>query len=170
MVQLLGGRGYIETNIAPQILRDARLLRIFEGPTETLNMFLGSRVIHKGEELDQFLSETLGVPEVAKLLNNKTEEIRDRIINDSRFSKNHTALRWVYVCTGELTTWAILLAAIKANLKQSNSQPLQTAATWVSLQFEQKLQLVLMGTPAEMVKYEADDITAKIENYAEKTW
>ena len=41
LVQLLGGRGYIETNIASQILRDARVFRIFEGPTETLNMFLG---------------------------------------------------------------------------------------------------------------------------------
>ncbi|MEM6404908.1 MAG: acyl-CoA dehydrogenase family protein, partial [Cyanobacteria bacterium P01_D01_bin.116] len=35
LIQVLGGRGYIETNIAPQILRDARILRIFEGPTET---------------------------------------------------------------------------------------------------------------------------------------
>ncbi|MEM9508975.1 MAG: acyl-CoA dehydrogenase family protein, partial [Cyanobacteria bacterium P01_E01_bin.35] len=46
LVQFLGGRGYIETNIAPQILRDARVLRIFEGPTETLNMFLGSRIVN----------------------------------------------------------------------------------------------------------------------------
>jgi alkylation response protein AidB-like acyl-CoA dehydrogenase len=30
LVQLLGGRGYIETNIAPQLLRDARIFRIFE--------------------------------------------------------------------------------------------------------------------------------------------
>lgn len=46
LVQLLGGRGYMENNLAPQILRDARIYRIFEGPTETLNMYLGSRVIN----------------------------------------------------------------------------------------------------------------------------
>lgn len=36
LIQMLGGRGYIETNIAPQLLRDSRILRIYEGPTETL--------------------------------------------------------------------------------------------------------------------------------------
>ena len=81
-------------DIAPQILRDARVFRIFEGPTETLNMFLGSRVIQKGEQLDQFLSETLAVPEVAELLNNAKQKVRDRITNNSRFSENHTALPW----------------------------------------------------------------------------
>ncbi|NEO71021.1 AMP-binding protein [Moorena sp. SIO3H5] len=168
LVQLLGGRGYIETNIAPQIYRDARVFRIFEGPTETLNMFLGSRVIQKPEELYQFLSKTLEVPEVAKRLKNATAEISDRLRNKSRFGEDHTALRWAYVCTGEVATWAILLAAVKRNLKQLSSEPLQIAATWAELQFEQKLQLVLMGTPAEIVASDADHITARIEDYAEK--
>ncbi|MGV2437347.1 MAG UNVERIFIED_CONTAM: hypothetical protein LVT10_22630 [Anaerolineae bacterium] len=34
LVQFLGGRGYIETNEASQMLRDIRILRVFEGPTE----------------------------------------------------------------------------------------------------------------------------------------
>ncbi|AOX02679.1 hypothetical protein BJP34_27450 [Moorena producens PAL-8-15-08-1] len=168
LIQLLGGRGYIETNIAPQIYRDARVFRIFEGPTETLNMFLGSRVIQKPEELYQFLSKTLKVPEVAERLKNATAEISDRLRNKSRFCEDHTALRWAYVCTGEVATWAILLAAVKRNLKQLSSEPLQIAATWAELQFEQKLQLVLMGTPAEMVESDAENITARIKDYAEK--
>lgn len=44
LMQCLGGRGYIETNIAPQLLRDARVARILEGPTEALMTFLGSRL------------------------------------------------------------------------------------------------------------------------------
>ncbi len=40
------------------------------------------------------------------------------------------------------------------------------AATWAELQFEQKLQLVLMGTPGEMVGYDAEDMAARIGNYA----
>ena len=68
LVQVLGGRGYIETNIAPQILRDARILRIFEGPTETLNMFLGSRAIHESGSLASFISESLQAPEIAEKL------------------------------------------------------------------------------------------------------
>ena len=168
LVQLLGGRGYIETNIAPQILRDARVFRIFEGPTETLNMFLGSRVIQKGDELDQFLSETLAVPEVAELLNNAKQKVRDRITNNSRFSENHTALRWAYACTGELATWAILLAAVKGNLNNLSTELLQAAETWVLLQFEQKLQAILTGIPAEIIVSDPDNIATRIENYTLK--
>ena len=49
LVQFLGGRGYVEPNLAPQILRDARVTRILEGPTEALTMFLGSRVANDPE-------------------------------------------------------------------------------------------------------------------------
>lgn len=48
LVQWLGGRGYIDANEAPQLLRDARLLRIFEGPTETMRGHLGSLWQHHG--------------------------------------------------------------------------------------------------------------------------
>lgn len=42
LVQSLGGRGYMESNDVPQLMRDARLLRIFEGPTETMRAHLGA--------------------------------------------------------------------------------------------------------------------------------
>lgn len=42
-VQMLGGRGYCENNGAPQLLRDARITRLFEGPSETLASFIGQR-------------------------------------------------------------------------------------------------------------------------------
>ncbi|MEO1593250.1 MAG: AMP-binding protein, partial [Cyanobacteria bacterium J06632_22] len=57
LVQCLGGRGYIETNMAPQILRDARILRIFEGPTEALAMYLGARVLCQPATLRNFFIE-----------------------------------------------------------------------------------------------------------------
>src|SRR5262249_11045710 len=60
LIQLLGGRGYVDTNIAPRLMRDARLLRIFEGPTETMIAFLGSRVLTEGDSVYHFLSGDLG--------------------------------------------------------------------------------------------------------------
>lgn len=45
-LQLLGGRGYIETNHVARLLRDSRVIRIFEGPSETLAYHLG-RLISK---------------------------------------------------------------------------------------------------------------------------
>jgi alkylation response protein AidB-like acyl-CoA dehydrogenase len=45
-LQLHGGRGYSEENPIAHLFRDARLLRIFEGPTETLNHALGVTLLH----------------------------------------------------------------------------------------------------------------------------
>ncbi|NEO43440.1 MAG: acyltransferase domain-containing protein [Moorea sp. SIO4A3] len=167
LVQLLGGRGYIENNIAPQILRDARVFRIFEGPTETLNMFLGSRVINKSEELDKFLSNELGAPEIAQTLKAAAEQIKDRLTNSgASFSEHHYALQWAYVRIGEVATLAILLAAVQGAFKRNYSKRLHRAANWAKLQFEQKLKSVISGTPGELVVSDADAVSAQIYDYA----
>jgi alkylation response protein AidB-like acyl-CoA dehydrogenase len=54
LVQLLGGRGYMETNLAPQIFRDARMLSIGEGANETLIAGLG-RGVRMGHGVPAFL-------------------------------------------------------------------------------------------------------------------
>ena len=74
LVQFLGGRGYIETNIAPQILRDARVLRIFEGPTETLKMFLGSRIVNH----NKFLGDNLAQRRLSRFSRGKDAESNTR--------------------------------------------------------------------------------------------
>lgn len=51
LMQALGGRGYIESNLVPQMMRDARVLRIFEGPTETMAAYLGGLALHQGDRL-----------------------------------------------------------------------------------------------------------------------
>ena len=50
-MQMLGGRGYDEPNGVAQLLRDARLLRIFEGPTETIAVHLGTRAMMSAKSL-----------------------------------------------------------------------------------------------------------------------
>jgi hypothetical protein len=44
-MQRLGGRGYLENSGMPQLFRDVRLFRIFEGPTEALASHLGMRAL-----------------------------------------------------------------------------------------------------------------------------
>jgi acyl carrier protein len=66
-VQLLGGRGYIETNLLPQMVRDARVLRIFEGPSETLLDFIGAAARARGA-IAEFIANALGDRESAALL------------------------------------------------------------------------------------------------------
>ncbi|MES1260769.1 MAG: acyl-CoA dehydrogenase family protein, partial [Acidobacteriota bacterium] len=56
LVQLLGGRGYMETNLAPQMFRDVRMLSIGEGANESLLAALG-RDVRLGAAMDTFLRQ-----------------------------------------------------------------------------------------------------------------
>ncbi|WP_158501823.1 AMP-binding protein [Vitiosangium sp. GDMCC 1.1324] len=58
-MQLAGGRGYIESNFIPQLFRDARIFRIFEGPTETLNHFVGTSALRGRPAIRAYLRELL---------------------------------------------------------------------------------------------------------------
>jgi alkylation response protein AidB-like acyl-CoA dehydrogenase len=166
LIQILGGRGYIETNIAPQFLRDARILRIYEGPTETLNMFLGSRTSNSNEELYRFISDSLEAPAIALRLKEAVEAIkeRDRHGNMS-FLDNNSANRWTYQCIGEVVSWGILLAAVEGAFKRSGSESFRLARTWAELNFQQQLARVLSGTPAESVMFAADSLGEIIGDY-----
>lgn len=105
LVQCLGGRGYIESNAVPQMLRDVRVLRIFEGPTETLAAFLASSFVHKPERLQRFLT-SLGadmrieqeLQATARLLAAQTD----------RWQTGHVVL-------GESVAWMILLAVVSSD-------------------------------------------------------
>ncbi|MEO1560288.1 MAG: acyl-CoA dehydrogenase family protein, partial [Cyanobacteria bacterium J06632_19] len=171
LVQVLGGRGYIETNIAPQILRDARILRIFEGPTETLNMFLGSRAIHESGSLVNFIRDSLQAPEVAEKLQTAASQIYEKtspraIAHPSPYkgegkasprSSGHpeprqgegmgvrlSATRWAAILTGEITTFAILWAALHHTQINSPSNSISRAIEWVKFNFEEKLRQALL--------------------------
>ncbi len=167
LVQMLGGRGYIETNIAPQFLRDSRILRIYEGPTETLNMFLGSKISNKSEELYQFICQDLEAPQIAETLKIAVEQINAHHINSkTSFSEKSAASRWLHACTGEVISLGILLASVEGAFKRSGSERLYRTVTWVKLNFEQKLERVLFGTPAELVMSSSDTIAELISDYS----
>ncbi|MDP8963997.1 MAG: thioesterase domain-containing protein, partial [Cyanobacteriota bacterium] len=168
LVQLLGGRGYIETNIAPQLLRDARVFRIFEGPTETLNMFLGSRVLHQGAELHQFLCNELGATSVSDRLREAAEQINARWSEPNvAFSDRPSALRWASLLIGEVTTYAILWAALQQVVSRTSSERTHRAIEWVRQQFEQTLKKALTDTPSKSVLLSANEATDLISSYAE---
>jgi len=104
LVQMLGGRGYIETNLAPQMLRDVRLLRIFEGPTETMLMFVGSRVAAGSEPLRSFLREHLAAGDLGEAL----DEAARRLVRTNVDVQRRVALLAELGC---LTVWRAVLGA-----------------------------------------------------------
>ena len=60
LVQVLGSRGYDEANLAPQLLRDARVTRIFEGTTEALIAYVGSQALAANSDIYAFLRSLPG--------------------------------------------------------------------------------------------------------------
>ena len=167
LVQLLGGRGYIEPNLAPQILRDTRILRIFEGPTETLTMFLGSRVANKSEDLQQFLTQGLGGSKIAGRLKMAAVQINERCTGANKpFSEHSAALRWAYTLIGQVAIYAVLWAAVEGAYDNAPSDPLKRAVEWTQLQFEQTLAQALQGAPVESVLLNAIETTDLVSSYA----
>jgi acyl carrier protein len=164
LVQMLGGRGYVETNIASRILRDARVFRIFEGPTETLTMFLGSRVLHESAELHRFLRESLGSAAVSDRLRDATAQIDERWSGASTpFADSSAALRWKSMLVGEVATYAILLAALQGTIPRTNQ--LDRSIEWVEQQFDRSITKALSDRPIDSVLLTAQESDDLISSY-----
>jgi hypothetical protein len=110
LVQLLGGRGYIETNEVPRLVRDARILRIFEGPTEPLLAHLGSLAIARPQTLTEFVGRQLGAEAIAADANAACAEL---VAHDATlpFPDEARRTQWTVQRAGAIASWACLLAA-----------------------------------------------------------
>jgi hypothetical protein len=112
VTQLLGGRGYIETNELPRIVRDARLLRIFEGPTETLEMHLGSAVLGNAFSIDT-LFEPFAAPKARAVVESWVAKAAAQIegtAGDARIAAGQRAK----LAVGQVVAWGVLAAAAEA--------------------------------------------------------
>jgi hypothetical protein len=106
LVQVLGSRGYDEANLVPQLLRDARATRIFEGPTEALLGFLGSQASLPNAALHRFLRGHLSADARSSALLEHAEKLRVR----SR--AGDISRPWQHNQLGSLATWTLLSAAL----------------------------------------------------------
>ncbi|MEM6848924.1 MAG: AMP-binding protein, partial [Pseudomonadota bacterium] len=107
LVQLLGGRGYEEPNEAARLLRDARLFRIFEGPTETVGVHLGGRLVFDRAELPSVLSGLSGDALAARI---------DRAIEGARTATGGTPGEIgeaALLALGQMAAAATLLAIVR---------------------------------------------------------
>jgi acyl-CoA synthetase (AMP-forming)/AMP-acid ligase II/alkylation response protein AidB-like acyl-CoA dehydrogenase/acyl carrier protein len=115
LVQMLGGRGYIETNAAPQILRDARVLRILEGPTETLYAHLGATLGQAGGGTFAFLRDVVDAPALASELAAIVDAI-EAGAGSRRFASSTAMGQWLDYRLGELAAAACLLGAAERHV------------------------------------------------------
>ncbi len=116
LMQLLGGRGYVESNVAPQLYRDARVLRIFEGPTEAMRDFLGARLANSPDTIVAYAETVLGSP----LTKSRLAALHDRRERAPRGR------------LGDAVAFAILLAAVEAAYPRAADATL----AWATARFE----------------------------------
>jgi alkylation response protein AidB-like acyl-CoA dehydrogenase len=130
LIQVLGGRGYIESNYAPQLYRDARLFRIFEGPTETMAYYLGSLVANWGRKYEQYIAGTLGNQGIARSLVEVSRELRHR-------TRDADDVPRMYCVLGKIATRALLYACVA---RERATNPLRSelayATEWAEASYE----------------------------------
>ena len=167
LIQTLGGRGYIETNVVFQLLRDARILRIFEGPTETLNMYLGFRLSQGNEELHQFLCPGLGMDSIWARLKAAAAQIQDRYLKENAlFSDRKSAPNWADALMGEVASYGILWAAVERKLTRNPSEELKRALEWTRIKLEETLAKAMAGTSPSIL-LTSNQTTDLVSGYAE---
>jgi acyl-CoA synthetase (AMP-forming)/AMP-acid ligase II/alkylation response protein AidB-like acyl-CoA dehydrogenase/acyl carrier protein len=159
LVQFLGGRGYVETNVATQLWRDARVTRILEGPSEALNMFLGSRVLNDGVALHEFL-KGLGAGDVSARLEAVAQAIHTRCTSGQfRFGDGPAdRRRWAYALIGHVATDAVLLAATPQT-GPKHCRP------WAEQRFEASIATALAQASAEGYRFSGDDFSRLAGEY-----
>ena len=159
LVQFLGGRGYIETNVAAQLWRDARVTRILEGPTEALNMFLGSRVLNDGRALHDFL-KGLGADAVSARLEAVAQAIHSKCTSgEFRFGDGPAdRRRWAYALVGHVATDAVLLAATPSTAA-AHCRP------WAEQRFEASIAAALSQASAGGYRFTGEDFIRIAADY-----
>ena len=164
LVQMLGGRGYIETNLAPQLLRDARLFRIFEGPTETMSTFVGLRLARPSPALDGFLRDTLGADRLSVQLHEAGRAIERR--HDTVTPMAERSQR-VAAELGELGVWALWLAVVEWALETAPRPDLQAGRDWVAAEYDRH-RATLVDGPPRPAPLSADTIETRVAAFGDR--
>ncbi|WP_404337317.1 AMP-binding protein [Sphingomonas sp. MMS12-HWE2-04] len=164
LVQQLAGRGYIETNLAPQILRDTRVLRIFEGPTEPMHMHVGSRLVRMPEALCGFVREALGEGGIADALTQAAQAIvAHALAHADALGGPNAARQWAYLEAGEVATYGLLRACVRHRARAAPSAALDRAEQWAARRFDRRLARAL-GVPSVLL--DARDSEALVADFA----
>lgn len=155
LVQLLGGRGYIETNLVPQLLRDARLIRIFEGPTETLAMALGTYLVRDARPLLRFVETHLPRGGTAARL----EALMAQCV-----APGTTPHAWTVYQLGEYAAYALLLATTHQHAAAHSSAG---TVRWLERLLAEREVKLLGQAFHDIAPASADELSQRIARYAQ---
>lgn len=169
LVQTLGARGYEEGSGASQLFRDARVFRIFEGPTEALNMYIGSRILEQNVVLEQFFTQTLNQKDLYNDIKLAVDKVNKFCLSkkaklfDTPFSVNY----WAQSLVGEIITYGLLLGCVEHKLSKSHSRNLQRASLWVHNKYNEAVQKALTFSLAEDILIPSTQLREFISSYTD---
>lgn len=119
-MQLTGGRGYMENNIFPQLLRDAQVLRIVEGANEVLLSWIGKSMVQN--TLDQTIIQKLNAQALIKSLTEMQNEILKIAIKSRLFKTQSDLNNWLFYHIGRLTCDTFICATSDLNKKDNKER------------------------------------------------
>jgi alkylation response protein AidB-like acyl-CoA dehydrogenase len=167
LMQFLGGRGYMENNLASQILRDARLYSVGEGPNEALTTQIG-RKARLTSALDGYLRADPAGAEPADLLATAVREVSDRCLNrPGPFADRSSALLWTDAMIGQVASDALLLAAAREAQRLNPTDRGLRAVDWAGIRLSRSLRRAREGDPEERLIQSACDAAATVALYAD---
>ncbi len=165
-MQFLGGRGYMENNLASQILRDARLYSVGEGPNEALSTQVG-RKARLTDSIDSYLRANPAGAEPAQLLATAVREVSDRCVNrPGPFADRSSALLWSDAMIGQIASDALLFAAVREAQCLDPSDRRSRAVEWAEIRLARSVRRALEGDPEERLIPTAGDAAATVALYA----
>jgi alkylation response protein AidB-like acyl-CoA dehydrogenase len=160
LVQVLGSRGYDESNGAPQLLRDARVGRIFEGTSEALVSYLGSQALAARSELSAFLHEQLGASAIAERLDAAVATLRGR--------DGVAQLRtWQVHVAGWAAMWAIAAGVAAQDAASAPGDQAERNAAWAARRFAKACARAGEAGPRELALFDAAAAEAAVASFAE---
>lgn len=165
--QMLGGRGYLENNEIAKILRDSRVGRVFEGPTETMMYYMGSRFILNGDALVDFLKSRLNAQDIA----GQMLEARDRVTSRCKtLDVPYKGMRKMHLANflvGEIVHWGIL-HAVSRSIADTASADAARVKYWTDMKLKETIDVAVLGSLTESATIEPVSLKAMVDGFEEQ--
>ncbi|WP_127500391.1 acyl-CoA dehydrogenase family protein [Actinoplanes solisilvae] len=129
-LQVLGARGFLDTNTVGQHFRDYRLFRIFEGSTEAITVYLGTMLIKNPDEFTKLVQQAYPTAQVLRLID-RVAEIGAHRPRDGADQHIHAAV------VGELVCWTLLTVVTSESAHRSAMH--SYTASWTEHQLQRRL-------------------------------
>lgn len=164
-VQMLGARGFLDTNVVGQYFRDFRLIRIFEGPTELVLSYIGLLMVRKGDAFIETLTALYGTSTAVELLQSMFDELRATAPASADPGTQVKERHVLYASLGQLACWGAL-AAVASSKARATGDPCDLhAAMWCERRLRDAARRSIETTAASQERMSPALLEATIAGY-----